>query len=75
MCNLFHRRTACANIATHQDVIFGSEGTAQADFERMAEINREIGLTAMLQGLGGSDSNQDIIYDEKKSKDEKIQVM
>ncbi|OTB17519.1 hypothetical protein K445DRAFT_37844, partial [Daldinia sp. EC12] len=32
------------------DVIFGSEGTAQADFERMDEINREIGLTAMLHG-------------------------
>ncbi|KAI6779267.1 uncharacterized protein J7T54_000997 [Emericellopsis cladophorae] len=26
------------------DIIFGSEGTAQADFERMDEINREIGL-------------------------------
>ena len=26
------------------DVIFGSEGTAQADFERMDEINNEIGL-------------------------------
>ncbi|OTA57401.1 general substrate transporter [Hypoxylon sp. EC38] len=42
------------------DVIFGSEGTAQADFERMEEINREIGLTAMLQGLGGISSNQDL---------------
>ena len=31
------------------DVIFGSEGTAQADFERMAEINREIGLDAILR--------------------------
>ncbi|KAI1424944.1 sugar transporter [Xylaria sp. FL1777] len=41
------------------DVIFGSEGTAQADFERMAEINREIGLTTMLQGLGGSDIKHD----------------
>lgn len=41
-----------------QDVIFGSEGTAQADFERMSEINNEIGLTAMLRdadGHGGSD--------------------
>ncbi|RKL04572.1 hypothetical protein BFJ68_g10967 [Fusarium oxysporum] len=27
-----------------QDIIFGSEGTALADNERMAEINREIGL-------------------------------
>ncbi|CAK7567702.1 MAG: hypothetical protein SEPTF4163_005670 [Sporothrix epigloea] len=31
------------------DIIFGSEGTSQADFERMEEINHEIGLTAMLQ--------------------------
>ncbi|KAL1843984.1 hypothetical protein VTJ49DRAFT_6388 [Mycothermus thermophilus] len=32
------------------DVVFGSEGTAQADFERMAEINNEIGLTQILNG-------------------------
>ena len=31
-----------------QDLIFGSEGTAQADAERIAEINREIGLNAAL---------------------------
>ncbi len=31
------------------DIIFGSEGTSQADFERMEEINNAIGLTAMLQ--------------------------
>lgn len=49
------------------DVIFGSEGAAQADFERMEEINREIGLTAMLQGLGGISSNQDV--EEKKGED------
>ncbi|KAH7029856.1 general substrate transporter [Microdochium trichocladiopsis] len=30
------------------DVVFGSQGTAQADFERMAEINEEIGLTRFL---------------------------
>ncbi|KAM0328795.1 hypothetical protein ACHAQA_005209 [Verticillium albo-atrum] len=30
------------------DLVFGSEGTAQADFERMEEINREIGLSALL---------------------------
>ncbi|KAI1393066.1 general substrate transporter [Hypoxylon trugodes] len=46
------------------DVIFGSEGAAQADFERMEEINREIGLTAMLQGLGGDSSNHEV--EEKK---------
>ncbi|CRK14733.1 hypothetical protein BN1723_010450 [Verticillium longisporum] len=31
------------------DLVFGSEGTAQADFERMAEINRDIGLTELLE--------------------------
>ncbi|KAI1333926.1 putative hexose transport-related protein [Xylariaceae sp. FL0016] len=49
------------------DVIFGSEGTAQADFERMEEINREIGLTAMLHGMGSGDSNQNVA-DEKSEK-------
>ncbi|EKD12585.1 quinate permease [Drepanopeziza brunnea f. sp. 'multigermtubi' MB_m1] len=34
------------------DVIFGSPGAAQADKERMDEINAEIGLTAMLRDLG-----------------------
>lgn len=35
------------------DSVFGSEGVAQADFERMEEINREIGLTQMLMnGIG-----------------------
>jgi len=32
------------------DVIFGSEGTAQADFERMDEINKEIGLDRLTRG-------------------------
>ncbi|KAK3305632.1 putative hexose transport-related protein [Chaetomium strumarium] len=32
------------------DVVFGSEGTAQADLERMEEINAEIGLTQLLRG-------------------------
>jgi hypothetical protein len=35
------------------DVIFGSEGVAAADFERQAEINREIGLDDALGRLGG----------------------
>ncbi|KAK4217561.1 general substrate transporter [Rhypophila decipiens] len=34
------------------DVVFGSEGTAQADFERMEAINAEIGLTQLLRGDG-----------------------
>jgi hypothetical protein len=36
-----------------QDIVFGSEGTAQADFERQEEINREIGLTRLVMGSGG----------------------
>ncbi|KAF3065803.1 Quinate permease [Daldinia childiae] len=48
------------------DVVFGSEGTAQADFERMDEINREIGLTAMLHGLVGTGSNGDVVEERKE---------
>ncbi|KAI1800339.1 general substrate transporter [Daldinia bambusicola] len=47
------------------DVIFGSEGTAQADFERMEEINREIGLTAMLHGLTSTVSNVGTVHERK----------
>lgn len=42
------------------DIIFGSEGVAAADFERQAEINREIGLDRAIQefdasqGVGGT---------------------
>lgn len=42
------------------DIIFGSEGVAAADFERQAEINREIGLDRAIQefdasqGVGGA---------------------
>ena len=32
------------------DVIFGSVGTAQADAERMREINREVGLDKIIHG-------------------------
>lgn len=45
------------------DVIFGSEGTAQADFERMEEINKEIGLDALLRNANGT---------RAKSEDHKI---
>lgn len=52
------------------DVIFGSEGTAQADYERMDEINKEIGLDAILRhdmsGSGEKDSGE-IQHDEKKT--------
>ncbi|KAH6615805.1 general substrate transporter [Chaetomium sp. MPI-SDFR-AT-0129] len=44
------------------DVVFGSEGTAAADFERMATINQEIGLTRLLGTEGGvaAGSNSDV---------------
>jgi sugar porter (SP) family MFS transporter len=45
------------------DVIFGSEGTAQADFERMEEINKEIGLDTLLRGAG---SGSGVVGTEKE---------
>jgi len=54
------------------DVIFGSEGTAAADFERMEQINNEIGLTALLRGdnsghaSGEDSSNMKVLADEKR---------
>ncbi|KAL2261732.1 hypothetical protein VTK26DRAFT_3500 [Humicola hyalothermophila] len=41
------------------DVVFGSEGTAQADFERMDAINAEIGLTQLLRGDGSAQHTSD----------------
>ena len=32
------------------DIVFGSSGVAAADQERMAQINREIGLDRMIHG-------------------------
>lgn len=63
------------------DVIFGSEGTAQADHERMEEINKEIGLEAVLRGHGNGglirtetpEEKKDIIEQEEavRAQDEK----
>lgn len=57
-----------------QDIIFGSEGTAQADNERMEEINAEIGLTRFLQGgsgaIQGAANGSDTGYDAEKGKSE-----
>jgi hypothetical protein len=47
------------------DVIFGSEGTAQADFERMAEINREIGLDSIL-GRGDTSGGSGLEHEHEK---------
>ncbi|KAJ4371000.1 hypothetical protein N0V86_008694 [Didymella sp. IMI 355093] len=46
------------------DIIFGSEGAAQRDQERMTEINNEIGLTAIMYG-GSPPSPPDYPRDEK----------
>ncbi|CZT44423.1 related to quinate transport protein [Rhynchosporium secalis] len=55
------------------DVIFGSQGTAQADFERMAEINREIGLDDILRAsAGGSGSGEHGLRAETPDEKEKI---
>jgi len=43
------------------------QGTAQADFERMAEINREIGLDALLRSAGSGEH-------EHGTPDEKAEV-
>lgn len=39
------------------DLVFGSSGVAQADRERMAAINLEIGLEEKIQGLTGRSSS------------------
>ncbi|KAK1775542.1 general substrate transporter [Copromyces sp. CBS 386.78] len=56
------------------DIIFGSEGTAQADNERMEEINAEIGLTSFLRGdIGtnhGAATGSDTGYGAEKEKSE-----
>ncbi|KAK1145931.1 hypothetical protein N8T08_003878 [Aspergillus melleus] len=52
------------------DVIFGSEGTAITDYERQAEISREIGLDDALARLASSNMNVsegiDVKHDEVK---------
>ncbi|KAF2999923.1 hypothetical protein E8E13_008964 [Curvularia kusanoi] len=52
------------------DIIFGSEGTAQKDQERMAEINQEIGLAAIMAGGHHSPSYPNdeklVVGDEKE---------
>ncbi|KFH44619.1 Quinate permease-like protein [Hapsidospora chrysogenum ATCC 11550] len=47
------------------DLIFGSEGTAAADAERMEEINREIGLEAALHRGTGVHSTENVVVDNK----------
>ena len=48
------------------DVVFGSDTTAQADFERMEAVNREVGLKGVLkESDGGSETSG-----EKQAKSE-----
>ncbi|KZM27816.1 uncharacterized protein EKO05_0011017 [Ascochyta rabiei] len=47
------------------DIIFGSEGTAQKDQERMAEINQEIGLAAIMGGGSRVHRDEMVFGDEK----------
>ena len=51
------------------DIVFGSSGVAQADRERMAQINHEIGLDARLRGTidrsGSEDEKMGGGFDEK----------
>lgn len=45
-------------------MIFGSKGAAQADAERMEEINREIGLTNFL-----NQGHDDEVFEDVQKKD------
>lgn len=48
------------------DIVFGSSGVAVGDRERMAQINREIGLDSHLHGDQHSDDDkQGAVLDEK----------
>lgn len=49
------------------DTIFGSEGTALKDQERMAEINQELGLTNLADGSSGVEHDTKVVSTEKES--------
>ena len=46
------------------DIVFGSSGVAEADRERMTQINREIGLDSHLHGDQKSEDSKQLV-DEK----------
>lgn len=51
------------------DIVFGSSGVAVADQERMAQINREIGLESHLHGDQHSDDDKNgAMLDEKAAR-------
>ena len=47
------------------DIVFGSSGVAAADTERMAQINREIGLDSHLRGEQNSDDGKQAIGEKE----------
>ncbi|RQM08432.1 hypothetical protein DH86_00000442 [Scytalidium sp. 3C] len=49
------------------DIVFGSQGTAQADFERMEEIEREIGLDVLLRGDNTGSAPHDSLDNKEKT--------
>lgn len=51
------------------DTLFGSEGVAAADAERMREINREVGLDELVHG---SVADQGGLYQNEKKEVEHI---
>lgn len=55
------------------DIIFGSEGTAAADAERMREINREVGLDKILHPEENGRQSPEYL-DEKQGVEHKSQV-
>lgn len=54
-------------------MIFGSQGTAQADFERMEEINQEIGLNALLHTHSGDKKIVEKPDSEKEKADSHVE--
>ncbi|EKG21131.1 Sugar/inositol transporter [Macrophomina phaseolina MS6] len=47
------------------DILFGSEGTAEADKERMREVNREVGLEELVRGGSVSHAEKQEVLPEK----------
>ena len=56
------------------DVVFGSVGTAQADHERMDEINREIGLDALLRNQAGGHGSDGVEMTSSLEKEKPLQT-
>lgn len=53
------------------DIIFGSIGTAQADAERMREINKEVGLDNLVHSGQSGDRASPTFLDEKQGVEHK----